>query len=256
MDLGLDKREIEKRLQSLISHCNNDEKLQNDKQIRIIINFEKKLKLPQQTNTQVPRIIPLSNCKLNDYKNLHILLILKDPILDNKEILNKSDITNEIFNEILSIKQLSKKGKHVTSFLKQFDLVVVDYRLHHLILKLTNNNKVKTPFIIRISKSIKQKGAKMNEIIDPKFLKSQIKSISKNSYYIPYNNDKSINVLIGNIKTTNTKEMVSNIFDTLKFLTDKKYEPQGGIIKSNILSLYVKSENSISLPIYDSSNIM
>ena len=44
--------------------------------------------------------------------------------------------------------------------------------------------------------------------------------------------------------------MIYNVIDIVSFLTDKSKKPQGGCIKGCINSIYVKTSNSASLPLY------
>jgi len=51
----------------------------------------------------------------------------------------------------------------------------------------------------------------------------------------------------------NVDEMIYNVLDIVTFLTDSSKKPQGGVIKGGIESIYVKTSNSSSLPLYSKS---
>ena len=89
----------EKALNALILQCRENASLQNDKSIQIIINMGKKMGIKKDN---IPRIIPLTKCKLFKPRDLNILLITKDPSTLFRETLTKDEHTSELFKEIIS----------------------------------------------------------------------------------------------------------------------------------------------------------
>ncbi|CCD23578.1 Utp30p NDAI_0B05450 [Naumovozyma dairenensis CBS 421] len=250
-----DRKLAEKAINSLIHHCETDPKLSQDKDIQVIINTGKRMGIPRD---YIPRIIPLSSCKMYKPKDLKILLITKDAGGLYRDNLMKDDISNELFKEIISVKNLKRrfKGSKLKGLYKEFDLVVADYRVHHLLPGVLGNkffhgNK-KTPFMIRMSKAVKVRRQKMEEECDPVYVRAQLRSICKNTSYIP-NNDNCLNVKIGELGRHSVDEMIQNIVDIVMFITDKNKKPQGGVVKGGIVSMFVKTSNSSSLPIYESA---
>lgn len=240
-------------LESLLSHCETDPNLRQDKSIHIIIYMGKKMGLQKDF---VPRIIPLTSCKLNKPKDLRILLITKDPSTLYRETLLKNEATADLFKEIISVKNLKRRfrGVKMNQLYKEFDLIVSDFRVHHLLPgilgnRFYNGNK-KLPYIVRMSKSLPVKRQKMVEECDPLYLRAQLRNICKNTSYVP-NNDNCLSVKIGEVGKSSVDEMIHNVKDVISFLTDKTKKPQGGVVKGGIVSIFVKTSNSPSLPIFE-----
>ncbi|EDO17400.1 hypothetical protein Kpol_1060p57 [Vanderwaltozyma polyspora DSM 70294] len=247
---------VAKAVTSLVNHCENDPKLKNDKNIHITITMSKK---PAVSKDHTPRIIPLSCCKLNKPKELRILLITKDPSTFYKDILTKDEATSELFKEIIGLKNLKRRfrGSKLNQLYKEFDLIVADYRVHHLLptvlgSRFYNGNK-KLPFVIKMSRKELVRHQKTEEECDPIYVRAQIRSICKNTSYV-LSGDDTIAVKIGVLHKHSISEMVENIQDIVDFLSDKTKKPQGGIIKGGIKKIWVKTPNSDSLAIYDSTN--
>lgn len=245
-----------KALQALIQECSKNEKLQNDTEIQMIINTGKKMAV---TKDYVPRIIPLTQCKLNHPKDLRILLITKDPSSRYREVIVNDNSIKDLIKEIISVKNLKRRyrGSKLNMLYREFDLVVADYRVHHLLPKILGNTFFSTtkkiPFVIKMSRHIKVRGEKLDEECDIKYIRAQLKSIAKNAYYLP-NEDNCLTIRIGDINKHSIDEMLNNVIDIVQFLTDSTKKPQGGIIKGNIASIFVKTANSISLPLYKGEN--
>lgn len=245
-----------KALQALIQECSKNEKLQNDTEIQMIINTGKKMAV---TKDYVPRIIPLTQCKLNHPKDLRILLITKDPSSRYREVIVNDNSIKDLIKEIISVKNLKRRyrGSKLNMLYREFDLVVADYRVHHLLPKILGSTFFSTtkkiPFVIKMSRHIKVRGEKLDEECDIKYIRAQLKSIAKNAYYLP-NEDNCLTIRIGDINKHSIDEMLNNVIDIVQFLTDSTKKPQGGIIKGNIASIFVKTANSISLPLYKGEN--
>lgn len=242
-----------KALESLLVHCKADPNLQNDKNVHIIMSMSRKMGVQ---NDSIPRIIPLTSCKLNKPKDLRILLITKDPSTIYRETLTKDDATADLFKEIISLKGLKRRfrGVKMNQIYKEFDLLVADFRVHHLLpavlgSRFYSGNK-KLPYVIRMSKEIMSRGKKSINECDAAYVRAQLRSICRNTSYVP-NNDNCLSVKIGEVNKTPLNEMLQNIQDILNFLTDKTKKPQGGIVKGEITSIFVKTTNSPSLPIYE-----
>lgn len=241
-----------KALESLIATCHQDPKLTSDKDIQIVINTTRKMGIPRD---YVPRIIPLQFCKLNKPRDLRILLITKDPSTIYRDAITKDEPVNELIKEIITVKNLKRRfrGAKLNELYSEFDLIVADYRVHHLLPKVLGtrffHGSKKLPFMIRMSKQLKVKRQKMIEECDTSYIRAQLKSICKNAYYLP-NEDNCLNVKIGEIDKQTVDEMIYNVIDIVSFLTDKSKKPQGGCIKGGINSIYVKTSNSASLPLY------
>ncbi|KAL3235100.1 Ribosome biogenesis protein UTP30 [Nakaseomyces bracarensis] len=246
----LDSELVYKGLDALRAHC--EEKNETNQDVQLIIHTGKKLGLKKD---YVRRIIPLKRCRMNKPSDFRILLITKDPSTKYRDVLTKDELTSELFKEIVSIKNLKRRfrGSKLTSLYKEFDLVVADYRVHHLLPDILGNrfyqSGKKTPYMIRINKSIKEKRSKMDETVDIKYIKAQMKSICKNTSYLP-NDDNCINVKVGHMDKQSNHDIFNIIEDVLTFLTDRNEKPVGGVIKGGVKSLQIKTNSSTSIPIY------
>lgn len=252
MTTKIDNKLATRALDSLLRHCEIDALLKQDKDVQVVINTAKKMGMK---NDHTPRIIPLSSCKLHRPKELRILIITKDPSAHYKETLMKDESTSDLFKEIISIKHLKRRfrGAKSLQLFKEFDVIVADFRVHHLLpeilgSKFYRGNK-KLPYVVRMSRPITTKHQKTLEDCDPAYVRAQVRSICKNTSYVP-NSDNCLGVRIGLIGRHSVDEMMQNIRDVVGFLTDKTKKPQGGAIKGGIASIFVKTTNSPSLPIY------
>lgn len=238
-----------KGVDALISYATNQD---SNNDIQLIIHTEKKLGIKKD---YIPRVIPLKHNKMSKVKDMRILLITKDPANKYRDVLTSNELTSDTFKEIISVKNLKRRfrGSKLTSLYKEFDMVVADFRVHHLLPALLGSrfyhSSKKTPYMVRINKEVKHKGAKMDETIDPVYLKAQLKSICRNTSYMP-NEDNCINVKVGFVSTHTAKQILENIQDVIEFLSDKNMKPSGGVIKGSIKSLQVKTASSASIPIY------
>ncbi|QLQ78579.1 hypothetical protein HG537_0A08260 [Torulaspora globosa] len=246
--IRLDKDNVTVRaLESLLTHCESDKNLKNDKNVHMILYMGKKMGIQKD---YVPRIIPLKSCKLNKPKELRILLITKDPSSTYRAALAADSATSDLFKEIISIKNLKRRfrGSKMIHIYKEFDLIVADFRVHHLLVDVLGNKRL--PFVIRFSRKSLVKGQKMPDECDPSYVRAQLRNICKNTWYVP-NNDNCLSVNIGIVGKTTVPEMIQNAHDVIEFLTDKTKRPQGGVIKGGITSIFVKTSNSPSLSIYE-----
>lgn len=252
--IRLDKDDVASRaLESLLSHCETDPNLKQDKNVHMVLYMGKKMGIQKD---YIPRIIPLKSCKLNKPKDLRILLITKDPSNTYRAALTADSATSDLFKEIISIKNLKRRfrGTKLNHIYKEFDLIVADFRVHHLLedvlgSRFYHGNK-RLPFVIRFSRKVPVKGRKMPDECDPSYVRAQLRSICKNTSYVP-NNDNCLSVKIGIVGKTSVAEMIENAHDVMEFLTDRSKRPQGGVIKGGITSVFVKTSNSPSLSIYE-----
>ncbi|SCW03206.1 LAFE_0G05336g1_1 [Lachancea fermentati] len=253
----IDKNGLASRaLQSLLHQCETDPKLATDKNIQMVISTIKPIGLK---NDYVPRIIPLTKSKLHKPNDLRILLITKDPSTLYRNTLTKDPLTADLFKEIISLKKLKGRyhGSKLNKLFKEFDIVVADYRVHHLLPHVLgsafyHSNK-KLPYMIQMSRAVKVKREKMPEECDASYVRAQLRSICRNTSYVP-NNDNCLSVKIGEAGVHSVNEMSQSIQDVVNFLMDKSKKPQGGIIRGGISSILVKTSNSVSLPVYRISN--
>ncbi|AMD22495.1 HHL275Cp [Eremothecium sinecaudum] len=241
-----------KAIESLINQCKKDPKISNNAYIQLVINTNKPIGIK---NDYVPRIIPLQHTKMNKPSDLRILLIVKDPSTMYRDALKADESTADMFADIISVKNLRKKfkGSRLTQLFKDFDMVVADYRVHHLLPHILGptfykSNK-KVPFIVQTSRQVKEGKKKMVDEIDTKYVRAQIRSICRNSCYLP-NSDKCLNVRVGRLGVHSIEDILHNISDVVDFLCDKNKKPQGGCVRGGIRSLFLKTSNSTSLPIY------
>lgn len=246
-----------KSLDTLIDQCHTNPKLTKDKDIQIVINTGKqKIKIQKD---YIPRIIPLNYVKINHPKDLRILLITKDPSTIYREAIDKDEKVKDLIKEVITVKNLKRRfrGSKINEIYNEFDMVIADYRVHHLLpdilgRKFFSGNK-KIPFMIRMSHAVKVRRQQMVEECDTKYLRAQLKSICKNTYYLP-NADNCLNVRIGILDKHSVDDMLANVIDISNFLTDPTKKPQGGVIKGGIDSIFVKTSNSTSLPLYTRPN--
>ncbi|QEU58484.1 Utp30 [Kluyveromyces lactis] len=242
-----------KALRALTKQCEVDPKLANDTSIHLIVNTQQPVGI---RNDHVPRIIPLKHSQMKSANDVRILLVCKDPSTLYRDSLTKEKATAELFKEIISVKKLKQRfrGKKLKELYNEFDVIVADYRVHHLLPSVLGStfyhSNRKLPFVVRMSKQIKEKGSKMKEDCDPKYVKAQVKSICKNTWFLP-NKDNCLSIKIGEIGVHAEAELIANAEDVIDFLCDRSKKPQGGCIKDGkIASIFVKTSNSVSLPIW------
>lgn len=84
--------------------------------------------------------------------------------------------------------------------------------------------------MIRMSKEVKLKRQQMVEKCDPIYVRAQLRSICKNTSYIP-NNDNCLSVRVGYIQKHSIPEILQNIQDTINFLTDKVRDRKAASLK-------------------------
>lgn len=212
-----------------------------------------------------PRIIPLTH-SLDKLENKSVLLVTKDPSTPYRgPLTDKDSPTEDVFNQVYTLTKLKRMAgnpKRLKGIFKEFDIIVADHRLHKFLpdvlgAQFYSKNK-KVPFVIqmapadanaKLTKTSKSHKLK-DERCDPKYVRGQMKSIAKNTYFIPPANGTFMAIKVGYTDWP-TENVVANIDDVLKFLMEKKY-PSGGLIKNKkmVESVYIKTSDSISMPIF------
>lgn len=252
-----------KAVKSLLVHSVAEKGPGNNEPVYLIINTSSPL-LRQKDYT--PRIIPVTN-SMGKYGEKSILLVTKDPSTPYRKALSeKGSPTEDIFNQIYSLtklRTLAKDPRKLKKMSKEFDVIVSDVRvfkfLPEVLGEIFYRKNKKLPFMIQMAmpdpnahlvKSKKSSKLK-DERCDPRYIKSQIKSIVKNTYFIPSANGTCLSIKVG-FSNWPTNHILQNIDDVLRYLVLPKYAPVGGVLRKieNIKSLHVKTSESASLPIY------
>lgn len=189
-----------------------------------------------------------------------ILLITKDPSTPYREpILKKGSPTEDLFKDIMPLKKLrtlSKTTKSLKKLFSDYEVVVADHRVHHLLPDILGEvfyrGHKRVPFMVQLAKpdGVPVKKQDKVEKCDPKYVRDQVRSICKNTFYIPAR-DGTITVKVGYVDST-PEEVTQNIASVVEFLKNPKFKPAGGVLKHNnqIRGLFVKTNESASLPIY------
>lgn len=254
-----------KSLKALKSHA----VIENGRKQAVYLVINSKLVFGK-SRSHTPRIIPVTH-KLEEVENKSILLITKDPSTDYRDELTKKDcITEDVFNQIYSLKKLRVIGKDPKKLFKQFkefDLIIADHRVHKFLPDILGGSfyikNKKVPFMVQMAKPSadaqlvkSKKSSKMKDNrCEPKYIYSQVKSIIGNTNFIAANGN-CITVKVGYTEWKE-EDVLQNISDVVSYLTEEKYKPVGGILKTidNIGSIFLKTSESISLPLYKTQEI-
>lgn len=196
---------------------------------------------------------------------MSILLITKDPSTSYRNTLcEEGTKTQDLFQDIFSFTKFRKicarGGKETKKLCSNYDLILIDHRLHKLIVPIlaplyTHHRKF-TPFMIQMARPsmeasiIPKKHKIKDERCDPVYVYRQIKSICKNAFFI-INKGTCLNIIVGNSGLSD-EQIRDNVNDILQFLVDPKKLPVGGLLKrvESIQSCHLKSPDSASLPIW------
>ena len=239
------------------------------------------------TKTEIPTLIPVPNKirpKLND---LSVCLIVNNPQKAVADILtggddeeNKEKIpTNNLFSEIISTSRLrstlgSNKTIHphkaAVDWAKSFDLIVCDGKLKPQALrsilgpKLYNKpsgTKIQSPLPITFQPVLNEAEATpvqieqaKNVVADPATIKRQLKFVA-NCVTVAPSPGTALSVLVG-LSSFTKEQLIENISAVLKVIlnSSSSMSPESW---SNIRSMYIKTAESASLPLYispDSDN--
>lgn len=254
----LAEKEGRKSLSSLIARISKEKGTQHHDAIFVVINTKITL---LKTKDYTPRIIPIPHA-LDKLDNKSILLITKDPSTPYRiPLTEEKSPCEDVFNQVYSlkkIKQIARDPKKLYKLYKEFDLVVADDRVHKqlpdiLKAQFYEKNK-KVPYMIQMAKPVpqlKKKGVQPEERCEPKYVKAQMKSIVKNASFIAPANGTCLSIKIGFSDWEVTK-LLENMNQIIDYLTNEKYQPVGGMLKtiSNVTNVHVKTGESISLPVY------
>lgn len=258
----IDTKLVRKSLKSLISHeisstLSKHPELSQDevsvhKNIQLIINTD----LPiNRTNkkTFIQRIVPVPNA-LGDYREKAMLLIISnDNAAAFQKSLSSNKITENLFKKVYSVSKLrshlSKNPKNLTRLYNEYEYVFAEEKIAQLLPKVLGEtfyrNHKKLPYLVQLSTE------KEFSEINHQYLKAQVKSIVKNTSFIP-SKDTNIAVKIG-FTDDKIKPLTENVLAVLDFLTNPQFKPSGGVIRkqNRINKLYVKTADSASLPVYE-----
>jgi len=156
------------------------------------------------------------------------------------------------------LKTITRSPKSLKKLYSEFDLILSDHRIHHLLPPILGETFYKghrkVPYMIQMNRPdpnvAKVKKQDRVESCDAKYVRDQIRSICKNTSFIP-NKDTSISVKIG-FTDFEVEKLIQNIVTVCEFLKNPKFQPIGGLLKYNnqIRGMFVKTNESMSLPIY------
>ncbi|ODV79829.1 uncharacterized protein CANTADRAFT_10679 [Suhomyces tanzawaensis NRRL Y-17324] len=251
-----------KSLKSLVSHSRDQNGPDAHEPVFVIINTKIQL---AKAKDYTPRIIPITH-KLSKLETKSVLLVTKDPSTPYRDALQKKESpTEDVFNQIYTLaklKSLSRDPKKLYKLFKEFDIVVSDHRVHKFLPNILGStfyvkNK-KVPFMIQMAKpdpdaklTVGKKSTKLkDDRCEPKYVRAQMKAIVGNTYFIPPVNGNCLSIKVG-YTSFSDKELIQNIDDVLQYLVQEKFQPVGGLLRStsNIGGVYVKTGDSISLPV-------
>lgn len=254
--LGDEAREEAKRsIKGLAAHAKSADEHHHEA-LYLVLNT--KIHLVKE-NDQTPRIIPLTH-KLHDIDERRMCLITNDPVNFYKDELQKKDLpTEDLFRQIISFTKAKLFGHSKKALIRLFrenDLILADARIHKKLPDVLGpqfyaRNK-KVPFVVQMAKpepGLRTHG-KREQRVDPKYVRSQVKAITGNTYYIPPAGGFCIHIVVG-FTDWKTLEILRNINDVILYLVDEKYKPVGGLLGrvSNLHSVLLRTSDSIAMPV-------
>lgn len=222
---------------------------QGGKDLFVIVNTKTPL---LKKRDFVQRIVPIKHHFKKFEEERIVIITLKNGINNYVELLRP--LTSKYENvEIISIKKL--KGFSETklkAFYNDYDYVLCDYRIQKDLPKILGSRfylkNRKVPYIIKLSD--KEVIDKKIEQVNINFVKLQIKSIVKNISFL-LTTDTNLSIKVHDFdKKLNSKEVYENIEKVLEFLTNKENRAVTNFKKNEIKSIYLKTGDSISLPVY------
>ncbi|ODV65496.1 ribosomal protein L1 [Hyphopichia burtonii NRRL Y-1933] len=250
-----------KSIQGLVNHIAKEKGSSHHEPIYIVINSKiSYIKKKDYT----PRVIPVTH-KLDKLENKSILLITKDPSTPYRKALTEKDSpTEDVFNRIYTltkVKLIAANPKNCVRLYKEYDIVVADHRVHKFLPNILGatfyekNHKV--PFMVQMARPSADanlvKGKKSTKLkdenCDPKYVRNQLKSIVGNVSFNPPANGTCATIKVG-FSDWDTRHIMTNIHDVVDYLTNAKFAPVGGLLRSldNIISAHLKTSESASLP--------
>ena len=179
---------------------------------------------------------------------LKICLVVKDPTQKYFRALeeDKKAVTHGLFSDILSITKLKKRLASNEFDIKDFDLIVVQQNVAHLLPDVID------PKLFRSSKTTPVPIHIANEI-DPRLVSYQVKKIVNKSAVlsIPPEGSTCMSILIGNTAMGVTKlaenvlAAVDGLIGTADMIGDWE----------NISGVHIKTADSASLPLWKPSQV-
>lgn len=259
------ERDAVRSLRSLIAHLKSENKgTIPHEPIQLLLNSQSPL---ISKKDYVPRIIPIPN-RLARISEMQILIITKDPaVIVRDELTKKGSVTEDLIKEILPLKKLRRiagNKKSLINLFQDYDLILCDVRVQHLLPDILGEmfykkNK-KLPFAIQIFKptdeDLKKKRHERVDRCEAEYVKQQIKSIVKNTSYLP-NSDTTISVKLG-YADMKVLDLMNNMAAIVEFLRNEKFkEVNGGVFnkKNPLVSIFVKTSDSAALPVYKNAKI-
>ncbi|ODQ82383.1 hypothetical protein BABINDRAFT_31408 [Babjeviella inositovora NRRL Y-12698] len=256
------KQDAERSVKALLSHVQSE---QASRAVPIYLMLNTAEPLTRQSD-HTPRIIPLRN-RLSKLSEERVLLITKDPSTPYRDALTKKGSAiadDELIKEIVTLKKLksiARDYRKLTKLFNEYDLIVADHRVYKFLpnilgAKFYLKNK-KLPFMVQMAKPDPEaklvKGKKSPKLKDerchPEYVKSQLKSIAKNTYFVPSSGD-CISIKVG-FSDWECGKLLENINDVVTFLTHGKFRPIGGVIPMDKLKgVNVKTSTSMAMPVY------
>ncbi|TID31394.1 hypothetical protein CANINC_000023 [Pichia inconspicua] len=215
------------------------------------------------------RMILLPN-RLRKLKETTVLLVTKDPVDKFRSALDaEHSVTEGVFKDIIGYKKFKKMVGTSKSALKtshEYDMIVLDTRLHSLLPKLLGptvfcKSAQKYPLMVQMAKpdvdAELEKGKKSNKLkdnrVEPDYVLGQIRAWCRNTTFVP-SSGPNISIVVG-YPYMSGLEIVENIDAVITYLTDRKYRPIGGIINDGlkgITDLYLRADDK-SVPIMKST---
>lgn len=257
--LGTDAREeAKKSIRGLFGHISSEAqksgKDSHHEPILLVLNTN--IYLVKQKD-YTPRIIPVTH-KLHKIDEKSILLITRD--LSFKEHFTKpGSPTDDLFHQIIPFQKIKLIGHSPKSLLRLFkenDIVLADTRIHSRLPSILGSqfyakNK-KVPFKVLMAKpeAGRQTHGKIDGLCDVKYVRSQVKAILGNTYFIPPAQGNCINIVVG-YSDWKVSELLTNINDVISYLVEEKNLPVGGLLRKieNLHSVLIRTSNSVALPV-------
>lgn len=252
--MDVSKRQTEKAVRALLKHLATENAGQVQR-IYLQITINNPLVSQKQ---HIPVLIKLPS-RFVKTTSLSICLIVKDPQQAATDVLNDDKAaTADLFKEIISISKLKsrlKSKKELDKFSKSYDMILADSRVIDLLPTILGSSFYKSgknmPVPIRLAildESIMKAERKvLEDKIDPKAVKYQVKSITKSAALaiVP---GTCLSLCIGTSEMVDS-DLITNINHAINELVAKVLKKNG---MSNVKGIHIKSPTSASLPVLES----
>lgn len=222
-----------------------------------------------RTKEYTRRMIALPN-RLRKLKETTVLLVTKDPVDKFRSELNaEHSVTEGVFKDIIGYKKFKTMVGTSKAALKtshEYDMIVLDTRLHSLLPKLLGptvfcKSAQKYPLMVQMAKpdvdAELEKGRKSNKLkddrVEPEYILGQVRSWCRNTTFVP-SQGPNISVVVGYPYMTGSA-VAENIDAVITYLTDKTNRPIGGLVNDGvkgITDLYLRADDK-SVPIMKST---